>query len=109
MNFSSVSAKPSKFVFRSKPTIVKRNLKKIKNTLLRLQKIELTDIIKQLSNGHALIVSKAFTAGRWGNCTECLEKNVPASALQKLSSFCPACEGCSWICEGCFDEVHMLQ
>jgi hypothetical protein len=88
------------------PMVVRKNPRKVKNTLLRLDRIRVDDIIKQLSNGHALIYSKTLTAGRSGVCLQCMKNQVPQHKLYAISSFCPACKGCSWICETCFDTVH---
>jgi hypothetical protein len=87
------------------PMAVRKNTKKIKNNLLRLGKIRAADIIKQLSNGHALIYSYSLPK-QSGICVYCESNDVPFR--KPITTLCPACstDGCLWVCENCFDIEH---
>jgi hypothetical protein len=65
------------------------------------------NIVKQLNNGHALVVLKMTRLK--GFCVECIKKkNDPMykKNLGKIRTYCPACRSGNWICEPCFDEHH---
>jgi hypothetical protein len=61
-------------------------------------------IVRQLSNGHALVET---TAGFSGHCLECERKN-PSLTHVKMTTFCPACRPITWSCLPCFDDTHGL-
>jgi hypothetical protein len=69
------------------------------------------NIVKQLSNGHALVKIKKIRIS--GYCVDCI-KNLNEldesvgfrRKLPKIFTHCPGCKGGNWICENCFDAVH---
>lgn len=65
------------------------------------------NILKLLSNNHALVVINRPRVK--GFCVECIKKKSDPyykKTMIKVKTFCPTCPGGIWICESCFDEVH---
>jgi len=72
-----------------------------------LDKIPAENIIKIMSDGHALVMLKRTRVK--GFCVECIKKNNDPQykkTMQKIITYCPGCPGGSWICDSCFYEIH---
>lgn len=68
------------------------------------------EILKQLSTDHAFC--KLHRSRVKGMCVNCIKKSYKPGekpALEKIRTYCPACQSGPWICEPCFDEVHDLK
>lgn len=64
-------------------------------------------ILKTAPNDHTLSVVKRKRL--LGLCVYCLKKpNADKKKLPKITSFCPKCPGGCWMCEPCFDEIHLV-
>lgn len=62
--------------------------------------------LKQASNGHCLNVVNRKRS--FGLCVYCLKNPaVDKKKLSKVNTFCTACPGSCWMCELCFDEMHI--
>ncbi|XP_073819441.1 modifier of mdg4-like isoform X8 [Musca autumnalis] len=63
-------------------------------------------VIKKAPNGHSLNV--VIRKRCLGLCVYCLKKpGVNKADLIKITTFCTACPGGCWMCEPCFDEIHL--
>lgn len=64
-------------------------------------------IVKQLSNGHTLMLLKrARVRGFCVNCIRTIQDPAYKKRLDKVITYCSACPGMQWTCEKCFDEKH---
>ncbi|XP_063705183.1 modifier of mdg4-like isoform X11 [Culicoides brevitarsis] len=67
------------------------------------------NVIKQLSNGHALLaVKRVRVRGFCVCCIKTLGQPNFKKVLSKVVTHCPACPGGIWICEACFDKEHFV-
>lgn len=86
----------------------KTNIEPLDKEVVQNQLTSPKAVIKKASNDHTLsIVNRKRLMGK---CVYCLKKpKVDKKKLPKVVSFCPKCpEGC-WMCEACFDEIHMVK
>ncbi|XP_021693983.1 modifier of mdg4 isoform X21 [Aedes aegypti] len=87
------------------PTVVRANpdqLLKHDNNI-----ISKDNIVKQLSNGHALVLLKRTRVK--GFCVSCIRSMQDPDykkKLNKIITYCSGCPGGQWICEACFDANH---
>ncbi|KAJ6637807.1 hypothetical protein Bhyg_10538 [Pseudolycoriella hygida] len=73
----------------------------------KLNQIKPENIIKQLENGHALVMLKRTRVK--GFCVECIKKSGDIAYKKKMTkiiTYCPKCPGGNWICASCFDHLH---
>lgn len=87
--------------------VVEKNLDKIIGVKEHAATAKPENIIKQLSNGHALLaVKRTRLKGFCVSCIKQLGRPDYKSVLSKVTTNCPACDGGIWICEPCFDREH---
>ncbi|XP_053697209.1 modifier of mdg4-like isoform X6 [Sabethes cyaneus] len=86
-------------------TVVKSDASKVITHNKTPVSVEL--IVKQLSNGHALMVLKrARVKGFCVNCIRTIQDIEYKKRLSKIVTYCSACPGGQWTCETCFDQSH---
>jgi hypothetical protein len=61
------------------------------------------NVMRQLSNGHALVTSAVLPSPGKGFCVQCIRKD---EGMFEVDTFCSACVGNTWTCQTCFDEAH---
>lgn len=73
-------------------------------------KIAKDNIVKQLSNGHALVLLKrARVKGFCVSCIRSIQDPEYKKRLNKIITYCSTCPGGQWTCESCFDAQHCVQ
>ncbi|XP_062556389.1 modifier of mdg4-like isoform X10 [Armigeres subalbatus] len=73
-------------------------------------KIFKEDIVKQLSNGHALVlIDRIHSQGYCVSCIRSIKNLEYRKQLYKIKTYCSECPGYQWICENCFDSYHKIQ
>ena len=85
----------------------KANIEPLDKEIVQSQLTSPKAVIKKAQNDHTLsVVNRKRLMGK---CVYCLRKpKVDKKQLPKITSFCPKCpEGC-WMCEACFDEIHIV-
>lgn len=87
--------------------VVEKNLDKIIGIKEHARLARPENIIKQLSNGHALVsIKRTRLKGFCVSCIKRLGRPDYKAMLFKVTTNCPACDGGVWICEDCFDRDH---
>lgn len=72
-------------------------------------KIAKDNIVKQLSNGHALVLLKrARVKGFCVSCIRSIQDPEYKKRLDKIITYCASCPGGQWTCESCFDAQHCV-
>ncbi|XP_058057584.1 modifier of mdg4-like isoform X11 [Anopheles bellator] len=67
-------------------------------------------ILKQLSNGHALMeLKRKRVRGYCVNCIKKIHDPLYKEKLPKIITYCSACACGQWTCEKCFDEMHNVE